>query len=109
LIDRTSGPRGRITMNAKFHPGQVVATPGAAEALAESGQTFDFFLGKHLTGDWGDVDDGDRRLNDQALTDGGRLLSAYRTLRGNELWVITEAVGDDGTRASTCLTTPVEY
>ena len=96
-------------MNAKFRPGRVIATPGALDALAASGQTFDFFLEKHLSGDWGEVDAGDQNANDQALADGGRLLSSYRTLRGVVVWVLTEAEGDDGVRASTCLTTPQEY
>lgn len=96
-------------MTPKFDPGQVVATQGAIQALAESGQDAAFFLDKHVRGDWGEVDADDQRANDQALLDGSRLLSSYRTLRGVELWVLTEAVGDDGRRASTCLTTPGEY
>lgn len=96
-------------MTPKFHPGQVVATPGALEALAESGQDAAFFLDKHVRGDWGEVDADDQWANDQALLDGSRLLSSYRTLRGVEVWVLTEAVGDDGRRASTCITTPSEY
>jgi len=44
-----------------------------------------------------------------AVRDGSRLLSSYRTLRGVVLWLVTEAVGDDGERASTCATTPDEY
>ncbi|MBY0460682.1 MAG: hypothetical protein K2V38_25470 [Gemmataceae bacterium] len=43
-------------MNAKFNPGQIVATPRAIEALAESGQDAGFFLDKHLSGDWGEMD-----------------------------------------------------
>ena len=96
-------------MTPKFHPGQVVATPGALDALAESGQDAAFFLDKHLRGDWGEVDADDQKANDTALLDGSRLLSSYRTLKGVELWVLTEAVGDDGQRASTCITTPSEY
>jgi hypothetical protein len=96
-------------MNAKFQPGQIVATPGAIEALADSGQDAGFFLDKHLSGDWGDVDGEDQKANDLALIDGSRLLSSYRTLKGIVLWVLTEAEGDDGKRASTCLTTPDEY
>jgi len=94
-------------MNAKFSPGRVVATPGVLDALTASGQTFDFFLDKHLSGDWGEVED--QKANDQALADGGRLLSSYRTLKGVAVWVLTEAEGGDGVRASTCLTTPGEY
>ena len=44
--------------------------------------------------------------NDQALIDGSQLQSSYRTLKGVEIWVLTEAVGDGGERASTCLTAP---
>jgi hypothetical protein len=88
----------------KFSLGQVVATPGALEALAESGQTADFFLDKHVRGDWGEVDDEDKRANDEALVNGERLLSAYRTLRNDRLWVITEA-----DRSSTCCLLPSEY
>lgn len=98
-----------IAMTAKFHPGKLVATPGALEALARSGQEVTFFLERHLRGDFGEVDAEDRNLNDQALLDGSRLLSAYRTLKGEKIWIITEAVGDDGRRASTCILLPDEY
>ena len=97
-------------LRPKFDAGCLLATPGALEAIAASGQTPGVFLSAHLDGYWGiDLDEEDRRLNDQALLDGSRLLSAYRTLRGERLWIITEAVGDDGRRASTCLLLPDEY
>ncbi len=97
-------------MNAvKFHPGRIVATPGALDALARSGQEPAFFLRKHLSGDWGEVDAEDWSLNDQALQDGSRLLSAYTTLKGVRFWIITEAANDDGHRASTCVLLPDEY
>src|SRR5438874_867298 len=102
-------PLGRTKLNAKFQPGRLVATPGALEALAQSGQTPDLFLDKHLGGDWGEVDEDDGNRNDQALVDGSRVFSAYRTLKGVKIWVITEAVGDDGKRASTCILLPDEY
>jgi hypothetical protein len=91
-------------MTTRFPPGQLVATPGALEALAQGGQTPAIFLARHLRGDWGEVDAEDWQLNDQALADGGRLLSAYTTLKGGRLWVITEA-----DRSSTCILRPEEY
>ena len=91
-------------MNPKFSPGRLVATPAALEALAQSGQTPVFFLQKHLSGDWGDVDDEDCLLNEQALRNGDRLLSTYTTLKGVRLWIITEA-----DRSSTCILKPEEY
>jgi hypothetical protein len=91
-------------MKTKFSLGQTVATPGALEALAQAGQSPAFFLDRHVQGDWGEVCDEDKRLNDQALADGDRLLSAYRTLKGERLWIITEA-----DRSSTCILLPEEY
>ena len=93
----------------KFSLGQIVATPGAIEAMEEAGQTPDFFLDQHVSGNWGIVDEEDWALNDQALKDGSRLLSAYRTLKGKKLWVITEATDDNGQRAATTLLLPEEY
>ena len=78
--------------------------PRALEAIEEAGQTPDFFLDKHAQGDWGEVSNGDKKLNDEALVDGERLLSAYRTLKNERIWVITEA-----DRSSTCLLKPSEY
>jgi hypothetical protein len=101
--------KARLVMPPKFQLGQVVATPGALQALEEAGQTPEFFLDQHVHGNWGEVCDEDKRLNDQALVDGSRLLSAYTTLKGVKIWIITDAVGDDGRRAaSTCLL-PSEY
>jgi hypothetical protein len=89
--------------------GQVAATPGAIEAMEQSGQTPGFFLSRHAAGDWGEVDAEDWGLNDQAVRDGSRVLSAYRTLKGKKLWVITEAADDAGNRAATTLLLPDEY
>lgn len=95
--------------NGTFQLGQLVATPGAIQAIEESGQTPLAFLSRHMTGDWGEVCEEDRQLNDQALNDGSRLLSAYRTLKGTKLWVITEATDDEGQRAATTILLPEEY
>jgi hypothetical protein len=92
-----------------FPLGQIVATPAALEAIQDSGQTPAFFLDKHAAGDWGEVGKEDAALNDQALLDGERLLSAYRTLKGVRIWIITEATDDDGIRSSTSIILPEEY
>jgi hypothetical protein len=62
-----------------------------------------------VTGDWGDLDDEDRSLNDAAVRDGSRILSAYQTRKGERLWIITEAADDQGRRPSSCLLLPSEY
>lgn len=43
------------------------------------------------------------------MIDGGRLLSAYLTLKGVNLWIITDAADGDGQRASTTILLPDEY
>jgi len=94
---------------SKFQLGKIVATPAALAAIENAGQTPAFFLAKHAAGDWGEVDAGDAALNDQALINGERLLSAYKTLKGERIWIITEAEGDDGNRECSTLLTPSEY
>jgi hypothetical protein len=96
-------------MKPKFSLGQTLATPGALTAMEESGQSPEYFLDRHRQGDWGEVCEEDKRANDQALVDGGRLLSAYRTLKNTRIWIITEAADDEGRRASTTALLPSEY
>ena len=94
---------------ARFLPGRLAATPGALGTQEASGQTPDFFLAKHLAGDWGEVGAEDWQANDEALLHGDRLLSAYRTLKGVKLWIITEAADEDGLRAATTVLLPQDY
>jgi hypothetical protein len=92
-----------------FRLGKLVATPGSLEALDKAGQQPWQLLLRHVQGDWGDLDEEDRRLNDEAVTDGSRILSAYTLMTGVRLWVITEAEDDNGQRAATTILTPDEY
>lgn len=87
-----------------FSLGQIVATPGALEALEKAQQAPMEFLARHVRGDWGDVSEEDAEANEQSLKDGSRILSSYRTKLGEKLWIITEA-----DRSSSCLLTPNEY
>jgi len=103
----TTNPTHRKTQ--KFCTGQCLATPGALRALEEAGQRPADFLDRHVQGDWGQVCKSDAAANDAALVDGSRLLSAYQTLLGTKLWIITEATDDDGNRAATTILLPEEY
>ena len=93
----------------RFELGQTVATPGALEVLEQAGQTPATFLDRHHSGDWGELDDEDKRLNDEALKDGSRILSSYRTAKGVKIWIITEAADDEGNRVATTILLPEEY
>ncbi len=66
-------------------------------------------LRRHVSGDWGSIHPGDRGLNEQALRTGERLFSVYDLDANTTVWIITEATGDDGHRASTCRLMPSEY
>jgi hypothetical protein len=74
-----------------------------------AGQNPHEFVQRHQRYDWGDLGDEDRKLNDDALSTGARIFSAYLLRSGVKIWCITEATTDDGRRASTCLTLPEEY
>jgi hypothetical protein len=84
--------------------GRVVATPGALRALEEAGQMPDEFLALHRNGDWGIVCDEDKSLNDEALEQGLRILSAYRLRTGTKIWIISE-----WDRSVTTILRPQEY
>ena len=94
----------KIPNNLLFKLGQVLLTPGAIEALQASGQSPWSFLTRHMKGDWGDLSAEDKQLNDEAVQDGSRILSAYTTAKGAKVWVITEP-----DRSATTILLPDEY
>ena len=87
---------------SKFQAGQVVMTPGAAEAVPEA--VMITALARHLNGHWGDVCKEDKAANNLALRDGGRLFSAYHAPDGTKFWIITEA-----DRSATTILLPDDY
>jgi len=95
---------------ALFPLGHLVATPGAAAVL--SPWQCRLYLERHQFGDWGCVCPEDAQINDEAVRDGYRILSAYPIdpalpCKGhgeNCLWIITEA-----DRSVTTFLLPEEY
>src|SRR5712691_3802792 len=88
----------------RFALGQTFITPGAEEALQVAGQTAIEFLRRHMSGDFGELSDHYLRYNEFSLSEGFRLLSNYRTGKGQQVWIITEA-----DRSSTTILLPSEY
>jgi hypothetical protein len=88
--------------DSKFPLGQTVITPNARDRLHP--EDVPLALGRHATGDWGDVDEADRRENELSLTRGFRLLSVYHDRNGMKFWIITEA-----DRSATTVLLPEDY
>lgn len=87
---------------AKFPLGRLVATPNALKHIPNP--EIMAALQRHLTGDWGDVDEHDREENELSLKEGFRLLSVYHSAKGVKFWIITEA-----DRSATTVLLPEDY
>jgi hypothetical protein len=104
MTRRGRTPGGSQPPGALFPVGRLYATPRALEALAYAGQVPEHFLRRHVSGDWGELAEDDRRANVRALETGGRIFSRYTTVLGERLWIITEA-----DRSATTILRPEEY
>jgi len=90
---------------ARFPTGEVVVTAGVAELIQQGQLNPNEYLRRHLSGDWGELDESDRRQNDAALEFGeDRLFSSYQVAPDLKLWIITE-----WDRSVTTLLLPNEY
>lgn len=103
----------------KFRLGTIVMTPAVEQRLRDNNDTegtaamqLSAMFVAHASGDWGDIDDEDKKENDEAVTHGRRILSAYaidldgdrRGYGDNCVWIITEA-----DRSVTTALLPSEY
>jgi len=72
-----------------FDLGQIVATPGSLAFCERHSVNPLLLLGRHMGGDFGDLDASDVQANVHAIQHDERILSAYK-LYGEKLYVITE-------------------
>jgi hypothetical protein len=100
----------QTNMDCKFKLGKVAMSSGALNVLQNSDQSAMVFLQRHAVGDWGEVCDADKKLNDDAIACEGnmdrqqRVFSSYKTANNERIWVITE-----WDRSVTTLLLPDEY
>ena len=87
-----------------FALGQIIGTPGALNALTIAEQNPVELLLRHVTGDWGNLDDEDKKENELSVEQGFRILSAYKLETGVKVWLITE-----WDRSVTTILLPDEY
>lgn len=94
-----------------FELGRTVITRRALAELTRLGFFPHSFVRRHQRGEWGDLSEGDRELNDLAVKDGSRIFSSYKVegLEDGKVWVITEAEDDDGRREATTVLLPSDY
>ena len=118
MTDANTGGREPATFEYKlsdkplFRLGQILATPGALATLEACDiHPLSLVLGRHVIGDYGDLCDEDRELNNHSLATGMRIFSSYKLTRSTgdsttteTFWIITEA-----NRASTTILLPSEY
>ena len=89
--------------------GQLCATRGVANRIAEDDAFRQFVqasLRRYIAGDWGEMAEEDKELNDVAVSEGGRIFGACRDAKHSDwrIWIITEA-----DRSVTTVLFPDEY
>ncbi len=86
----------------KFNPGRVVIARLALAQLKQVDVLPAFW--RHVTGDWGELDEYDWQENELALEKGYRLFSRYHAQDGTLFWIVTEH-----DRSATTILLPEEY
>lgn len=76
---------------ARFPLGRLFLMPGAIEALEEAAQSPQDFINRHSRLEQGELCDEDHGENLFSVDKPLRIFSAFKTVRGEKLWVITEA------------------
>ena len=103
--DEETQPKNKAFPKARFDMGQIVITTGADITLAQLERHPVQLLAKHVEGDWGNLDDHDKALNEEALNPEfpSRVFSAYN-IDDERFYVITE-----WDRSITTILRPDEY
>jgi hypothetical protein len=100
----------------RFEPGVLVVTPGIANARERSIINVAALFKRHFSGDYGDIEDDDKRANERIIKDGSRIVSGYDNNAG-KVFIITDAESErtvlpdyvEGHRAFTTIMLSSEY
>lgn len=78
----------------KFEMGELVATASVSERMKKEAGFLGFVqnsLCRYINCDWGDLDEEDKKRNDEAVRVGEMILAAYIYPETKEkIWIITE-------------------
>ncbi len=77
------------SQTVKFGLGEIVVTPAADAALVENATSLEPLLLRHQHGDWGEVSEAIRLVNDRGLSDHFNIQSKYPLVDGRRLVVVT--------------------
>lgn len=95
-----------------FNMGKVAVTHGINETMKENDRfTAEVYLSlqRYAVKDWGDLDEEDKRTNEDALQypDDLYLLAAYETCKG-KIWIITSRMSENAGDNATTVCFPSE-
>lgn len=94
-----------------FHLGKFVFTEGGDRILDLEDPDEDLrdLLKRHVSGDWGEVSQEQKDLNNKAVQDGSRIFSSYTLSTGKKIIILTEAANDLGHREVTRILASDEF
>src|SRR5674476_680882 len=72
-----------------FEPGMLTMTPGITDARQQGIIKPGALFKRHFSGDYGEIDDEDKRINERSIKDGSCIVSGYDTDAGRVL-IITD-------------------
>lgn len=98
--------------NELFNPGELYMTNGISYEIQDTNEEGFHYkavevwnsLARHLDGDWGDLGEEDKKLNEEALKNEDRLFSMYNCKHLGKIYIITE-----WDRSCTTILFPYEY
>lgn len=91
----------RLASKPLFDLGITVGSPAAIKLLNELQVLPATYLRNHAHGVWGRLNAINRFKNDAAILDGGPIVSSYAIKGSQGIFVITDAINEDGIRLST--------
>lgn len=100
----TANDNSTTSTLVRFPLGQLFMTPGAIEALEEASQRPEEFISRHARLEQGELCEDDHKENLFSVDKSLRIFSAFKTSKGEKLWIITE-----GDRSATTVLLPSEY
>jgi hypothetical protein len=106
MLEKITTTQDAITIPSLvlFPLGRLLLTPGAIDALEEAKQSPQEFLSRHAKLEQGELSNEDYKENLFSVDKHLRVFSAFKTGKGEKIWVITEA-----NRSATTLLLPNEY